>query len=101
MGLVRFSNTSCDENVVCGPSPVLPASFIEWLLSISNVLWDLCLDDALEIHGIVTQMQIGLKYCYLSTAVKDGSNKTEFNGTLQNQIPPNGSVISYMVSFSL
>jgi len=42
------------------------------------VLCDLC-------HGIVNQMQIGLKYCYLSTEVKDGSNKTEFNKALQNQ----------------
>ena len=49
------------------------------------MLWDLCLEDALEIHGIVIQMQIGLKYCYLSTEVKDRSHKTKFNGALHNQ----------------
>lgn len=53
--------------------------------SISNALCHLCLDDAIEIHGIVIQMQIGLKYCYLSTEVKDGFNKTKFNRALHNQ----------------
>lgn len=33
----------------------------------------------------VIQMQIGLKYHYLSTKLKHISNKTKFNGALQNQ----------------
>lgn len=48
------------------------------------MLWDLCLDDALEIHGIVVQMQIALNYCHLSTEVKDGSNKTAFKSAAES-----------------
>lgn len=33
----------------------------------------------------VIQMQIGLKYHYLSTKQKHITNKTKFNGALQNQ----------------
>lgn len=52
---------------------------------VSGALWGLCLGDALQIHGIALQMQIGLQYRYLSTEVKDGSNKTRFIRVLQNQ----------------
>lgn len=31
MGLVRLSNTGCDDSVIHGLSPVLPASFVGWL----------------------------------------------------------------------
>lgn len=68
---------------------------------ISGALWGPCLGDALQIHGIALQMQIGLQYCYLSTEVKDGPNKPDLSECSRISLWPEGSVISDVASFSL